>query len=107
MYQGYIFKCILVLIACLALMSGHFVVTQALENPLSNSNSKERAYAWCNNTLKGMNLLERGYFSFYDGNAITKDNPWIFTKAAWEKYQADPQFPLAEGQHITEVKELY
>ena len=32
---------------------------------------------------------------------------WVFTKAAWEKYQANPEFPLAEGQHKTEVKVLY
>ncbi|HEC61589.1 MAG TPA: hypothetical protein ENI27_04975 [bacterium] len=49
-----------------------------------------------------------GYFIFTDTKGDPcKNGPWVFTKAAWEKYQADPQFPLAEGQHITEVKELY
>jgi len=31
---------------------------------------------------------------------------WVFTKTAWEKHQANPDFPLADGQHSVDVKEL-
>ena len=40
-----------------------------------------------------------GYFEI-SGN-------WVFTKPAWKTYEATPDFPLAEGQHKTEVKVLY
>ena len=72
---------------------------------------KEETAAWYlwGSTEKAMHMISQaGYLAFSGGGGVPyTDGPWIFTKAAWEKYQADPQFPLAEGQHLTEVKELY
>ena len=53
-------------------------------------------------------LQQEGYL----GPNITHDipcngDPWIFTRAAWEKYQADPKFKLGEGPHVIKTKEMF
>jgi len=106
-----------------------YVITQASDLNLltvtvcvlGNSRSKQRQGLVSLNgeqdmpfiPLKMMDLCigainKNGYFSHWEDEENKMHSYlWVFTKAAWEKYQAEPEFPLAEGQHKTEVKVLY
>ncbi len=76
---------------------------------LGNSLSKQR---------QGLNRLrEEKVLSSYSETVFNKTVPfidsngydsWLFTKSKWEKYQANPEFPLInEGQYIIEERKLY
>ena len=51
-------------------------------------------------------LNRHGYFSHLWDNEETIRR-WIFTKAAWEKYQADPTFKLGKGPYIVKTEEMF
>lgn len=40
------------------------------------------------------------------GHLINKNKSWTFTDNAWKKAQADPEFNLAEGQYVVDVKDM-
>ncbi len=53
-------------------------------------------------------LFLDGYFAILnpDGSP-SKNGPWVFTRAAWKEYQANPEFNLGEEQYVVKIKELF